>query len=778
MPGWYIHMDAARKALDNVLTNPRAAELFAAPGKSAADISQIAHQNSAYMALGAIGPDIFFLLPDFKSVGSGLASVAATIIDFYTKWDDTFVAPYEAVLEPISWQTSDEVNALSGGLAAQLSDISSRASALLQDMVITLLVRQYDVFGLLGSGVPEGYDEKTFYWSDMLHYRRTYRFATRLWQLAGDDPRLQAFALGWMSHLATDVAGHGFVNEKCGGPWRLHWQRHHLVENHMDARVYDSEHGTDSTYQMISCAALHLAISFNDDGSSLVDWFTPFAAQPGFSYTTGDAAADLASRKAAFDHDPNLPPDLASFIVKTLHDVYDGLSSTQPAKDQCAPHPLNLSDLVPGQTVPQPGQNIDGFPTADNVSTTYWYLYKYIKLTTTDFFNIRRPTPPSVILTPPAVPMPPNTGDTAPGSAMPNDFLENAFDLLLDILAWLEYLGQVALYPASVVASVIAGAGTYPVREVLYETVELPLYNGWLALHWYLSMTGFVAPMEEEINMGLVTLGVGVADNWTNIIAALGTLDGGLNASAATAKSEPSGRDRDRSYPREPVTDAPSLVQSIINQAVDTPPLPTMVASEFLRPWQFPLFNNDGTPVKSEQVLCAAGPFLSGQDATALMAAAPGDNELRKSLMGVQNSQQTINLVNSNLPKGKHLGDPVDYTAYVIAQLTRDGVESTALANFNLDADRGYGFLCWDWVRSKMDQAAPKSYPGQAASGSTPASSSLHEYRAPLNSGFGWDIADTGASRLGRAPANAQPLPKEHVLGTSVDIRYIDLQAN
>src|SRR5947209_15501047 len=40
-----------------------------------------------------------------------------------------------------------------------------------------------------------------------------------------------AFALGWMSHLATDVAGHCFVNEKCGGPYRLHWQRHHLIEN-------------------------------------------------------------------------------------------------------------------------------------------------------------------------------------------------------------------------------------------------------------------------------------------------------------------------------------------------------------------------------------------------------------------------------------------------------------------------------------------------------------------------------------------------------------------
>jgi hypothetical protein len=38
-----------------------------------------------------------------------------------------------------------------------------------------------------------------------------------------------------MTHLATDVTGHAFVNQISGGPFRTHWQRHHLVENHLDA---------------------------------------------------------------------------------------------------------------------------------------------------------------------------------------------------------------------------------------------------------------------------------------------------------------------------------------------------------------------------------------------------------------------------------------------------------------------------------------------------------------------------------------------------------------
>ena len=124
--------------------------------------------------------------------------------------------------------TADEIGALTGGLSEQLSALFSEASSFLMDFVLVLITRQYDIFGLLSSGVPQGFDEQTFFWSDMLHYRKTYEFAHELWKSATTDAQ-KAFALGWMTHLATDVTGHCFVNEKCGGPYRLHWQRHHLV---------------------------------------------------------------------------------------------------------------------------------------------------------------------------------------------------------------------------------------------------------------------------------------------------------------------------------------------------------------------------------------------------------------------------------------------------------------------------------------------------------------------------------------------------------------------
>src|ERR1035441_829589 len=110
MPGWYIHMDAARKSLGSLAANTGAGPIFAANGLSAAQIGNIAQKHPAYVALGAIGPDIFFLLPDFKPpVGSMLYGAANTIQELYTWWDTNFLGPWEKEIGPIADNLSDEV---------------------------------------------------------------------------------------------------------------------------------------------------------------------------------------------------------------------------------------------------------------------------------------------------------------------------------------------------------------------------------------------------------------------------------------------------------------------------------------------------------------------------------------------------------------------------------------------------------------------------------------------------------------------------------------------
>jgi hypothetical protein len=54
------------------------------------------------------------------------------------------------------------------------------------------------------------------------------------------------------------------------------------------------------------------------------------------------------------------------------------------------------------------------------------------------------------------------------------------------------------------------------------------------------------------------------------------------------------------------------------------------------------------------------------------------------------------------------LGDPVPFSAHLIAQLANDTGYST---QFNLDSDRAFAYLTWDWIRQD-----PKT-PGSTATG-------------------------------------------------------------
>jgi len=757
MPGWYIHMDVARQALATLSANPRAASLFgSATGPTAAELTAIAEANPAYVALGAIGPDIFFLLPDFKPpAGTGLWGAASTIRDTYTWWDENWHAPWEDAIGPLAANAANDVNALTGGLAQQLSDIAQRAFAFLKDALIVLAIRQYDVFSFLGSGVQSGYDEQVFFWSDMLHYRKTYELGAHLWQKANAaaNDRFRAFALGWITHLATDVAGHCFVNEKSGGPYRLHWQRHHLVENHMDAEVYDGERGSAELYQMISSAALHLWIAFNPDGSSRESCFPD---QPGPDYQTGDDTPAILDRKSKWDVDSDLPADLAAFLADALREVYNPtVTGTATPKGAWADHPTIISDLVPGS---------DGYPVAEDIEVTYWWLYHYVKWTTTDYFTLRRPDPPDFFVVPP-FPSPPGAGasDPGPGAPQPSDW-QHTLKIVLAIFSWIAYLAEVAAWPAAALIGLATSAGTYPIRELLYEAVELPLYNAWLALHWYLSITGFVYPMQHEINRGLTTLGVGVTDFWDLLTAALDDISGGLVPSHQG--SEPSGHDRDPGYPHDAVVDPPSLLNFLLRQDFAVPCSSAGEApSEFASPWLWPAKDHGGDDVPSEAPLTPASPYVASQDAPVLMGGAPGSNVARSAYQAATSESDTLAASAAHLPAGEHLGDPVDYTAYVVAWLTRD--HPADIANFNLDSDRGYGYLCWDWVRSPDVKGVPQAFQDKVPN---------RAYHAPLRPGYGWCQDDIPAGTPQPPVGPDRPLMHDPTATAPdpVRIRYID----
>ena len=78
MPGWYIHMEAAKKTADQ-LRNGDVPIDFPIGKDGAIDLGEIAYKWRNYLAAGALGPDIFFLLPDFSG---DKGNVLRTIIDW------------------------------------------------------------------------------------------------------------------------------------------------------------------------------------------------------------------------------------------------------------------------------------------------------------------------------------------------------------------------------------------------------------------------------------------------------------------------------------------------------------------------------------------------------------------------------------------------------------------------------------------------------------------------------------------------------------------------
>jgi hypothetical protein len=64
MPSWYVHTQAAAQTLERLnAAVPAGSPLSAAEGMQ---FHTAGHDNRNYLAAGALGPDLFFLLPDFK----------------------------------------------------------------------------------------------------------------------------------------------------------------------------------------------------------------------------------------------------------------------------------------------------------------------------------------------------------------------------------------------------------------------------------------------------------------------------------------------------------------------------------------------------------------------------------------------------------------------------------------------------------------------------------------------------------------------------------------
>jgi Zinc dependent phospholipase C len=296
MPGPFTHIYAARRVADLLGQQggfvaagdgPLAAGQPLADPAIAAYFAQVMHTYPKLASLGAIGPDLFFFLGDLRAVpgddfmlalrmgylldtwnsqnwapliqlltSNGYerahpwSGILALILQIDAAWA-SFVDAYTPAVAPIVDGFENVANALTGDLLQSLGDYLQEFLNTVEALIAAMGLDSYDFLGLFKLIMEAGEDEATFYWSDMLHYRRTSQMAQALLRRAAQmitqnraqGEQFLAYALGYSCHLGVDVVGHAFVNEQAGGPYRTHWQRHHLVENHLDAWVYSQTTG-------------------------------------------------------------------------------------------------------------------------------------------------------------------------------------------------------------------------------------------------------------------------------------------------------------------------------------------------------------------------------------------------------------------------------------------------------------------------------------------------------------------------------------------------------
>ena len=731
MPGWYVHMQAARETAEELRSGavPPGFPLSAAEATALGDVC---HTWRNYLALGALGPDLFYLLPDFADTrGCVIRQVVQWVLDVWDVIDREFISKWDNWIGPISTNASQLASQLTGGLSAQLAQILDELTAAVMSAFQGLLARMGDWFGVLTSGVPQGYGNDSFYWSDAFHYRRTYQFPFVLFAQARealdnatttserhDAEARMAFAVGWMSHCATDVTGHPFTNAKTGGPYRDHWQRHHLVENHMDSQNYSAKNG-GPCYGEYGTSALHFWVAFRrrsdgpyagrDDGPAY-DYFSGFP-----TYDTSDGPTPAARRAAMFDLDSGpLPAHLTDALLAAMARVHpDG--------------PKILTQDPPYSARDAAGQP-DGRPNADAMAQMWDIAYTYLKMTGSDGLSPRRPTPPEVF-TDHSFPTPPGGGygvddDPTRGADVDDDDSFNLLDLLLALFAWAAYLAEVALWLATVLPGLILDVTTFPAREVIYYALVVPAWNLFMLARRALVMAGFLMPKPEEVDAGLTTLGT--ADGTFSIASALDDPSG--TGSPLVVASEPSGRadagaafGLDRAYPRNIVRDRPADVSDtdLVSALGLTSPLQyagdggvEQKASEWVAPWRYPLRNQAGQPVPQEGSRVHVGPFIVGQRSTVLLSTAPGDAAARARLEACRTPQDTFDELDQLLPLDAHLGGPIDYGLYLVGRMVGERRRADfGVPDFNLDSDRGYAWHCWDWDRHHLgrDPASPST---------------------------------------------------------------------
>jgi hypothetical protein len=803
MPGHFTHIYTARRVADLLASGDFTDWPQLGGGGDAVThydpktCGQLMHKWEKFTAIGAIGPDLFFFSQDWSNdilgprsddimlalavyyffdaaseddwepilvilqdVNSTLTAIIRFLIKIQKIWND-FVTVWDNTIGPLVDAASELLDDLTGGILSEFQAGLQELLNAIETVGVQELSTYADLWGAMNTVIAKGWPEETFLWSDMTHYRRTSAICQSLVHQAelqrdgtkeGEErfEQFLAFSLGYITHIGTDTIAHSFVNEQCGGPYRDHPTRHHLIENHIDAWNYaqSGDGGTIPTdpwgktddYPEVSSSALWFAVQLTPDDPQGKQRPSPLSDDPD-------------TRKAQLDVDGEMPMWMAEAIVAALKEtfvdhphpkIYQGDAYQQQIDEgklttvvkSVTGHGLDrpFQELLDAIAPPPSFSVPTGFPLPWEVATAYRLMITLYKLNFNGGWELPKPRVPDFVIVPPQSDFtnlfqPPDFSgvDT-------DDPVEEVCDVFIALVEWV--VKEIAAVIKLIGDLIKAGLSpfTYEIRMRLYE-IALKIWDVVTKTHDVLAHTGLLMPHAEqryedngelkwpnEIDLPLITLGATIDGAFKQALAdaidPLGNLD--KNESVVVSHSV-----RDPNMPYYPVMQYHSDGH-------------TPDDWEFHRPWAYPQYSEyeDGghnttvpTPTETyDPSKCdpngpataykpmRPGPYPEGTTPDQVFFRTNGsvDAAGRYSYENAQTPWQTDQLNEQYIGKARArvspLGDPVPFSAYLIGRL----VNPTGYATqFNLDADRAYAYLTWDWIRGNEIDKTDLGFPYQ-----------------------------------------------------------------
>lgn len=593
MPKYGIHHIVLKEAIK---------ELENSGDSAASSAANIIRAEMPSATIGSIGPDLFFWGPDYKVVNTlyQLHRNIQAVVDEYNK----IMKPIHDFEKTVKEEALDLADTLLPGTAELLEDsmdqientqklieaaigtniftgVLTGANLITDAAGINSLAHHF--FQMFVPGLQNNDNESDWYWFDMLHYRRTGKFAKYLVDTAVSN-REKAFAFGYLSHIATDVVGHPYVNQVVGTAYRLNVHRHVTVENYQDAWKYRN-------------------------------------------YYNGESINETLLKRLGL---PNkLHPEIGDLLFNAFKGTYDQTNISHPA-----------------------------FYSRNQIDETYDLFYEVLQLMKK--MSIKRPEEPfsgvadilNDILD--SFGPPPSSPDAPSSTCSWEDVLFLGVtpdsrrcyeEFFRQIETWLNYLGELMKWALETIRNLLdllaASLLSVPISvllAILYG-IQLQCYNIYRSARMFLSTTGFVMPEPDELDSA-------IARNLTTLFHSCA-----INFDTF-----------------------PSICSPVTNNLV----------------CPVPVVERPGT---------AAGFYPPGIESTPDRFIKHKEEPLDEEALRLYALSSDPAQTRSIEQQERSIGNATDFTAWMIQHANTenipDDIAPLLFADWNLDADRGYGYLTW-----------------------------------------------------------------------------------